>query len=255
MKALTAFSIIVLLMILIPSFADSSEEHSNIFLEANQAYNKEDYSSAISLYEKLLGQNLRNGLIYYNLGNCYYRTGEIGKAILSYRRSELYNPRDEDLKANLNYARKNTRDKINTGNPKILESIFFWYYNLNCKELFILFLILNGLFWSLAAFRLFKPSALLRTIVLVLLFTAILTGISAASKVYALKSLRSGVLISKEISVRSGNGINNPAIFKLHEGAEFKILDNSDGWLKIKLPHNSSEMKGWVEKKFVGIVD
>ena len=255
MKALTAFSIIVLLMILIPSFADSSEDNSNIFLEANQAYNKGDYNRAISLYEKLLGENLKNSLIYYNLGNCYYRTGEIGKAILSYRRSELYNPRNEDLKANLDYTRQSIRDKINTGSHGIPESIFFWYYNLNFKELFILFLIFNGLFWSLATFRLFKPSAILRTIVSILLFITILAGASAVSKIYALKTLNYGVVISKEISVRSGNGINNPALFKLHEGAEIEILDNSDGWLKIKLPHSSSEMKGWVEKKFVGIVD
>ena len=252
MKMLAILFIISL--ILVPFLADSSDEHSDIFLEANHAYNKGEYEKAISLYNRLLESGIKNGLIYYNIGNCYYRSGEIGKAILNYRKSEIYNPRDEDLRANLNYARQNIKDKVEEGRLKIYERVFFWYYSLNCKELFILFSIFNGIFWISAIFNLFKPLAFLKISVFVFLFIMLLTGFSVAAKFYALRNFEDGVVISKEVSVRSGNGINNAVLFKLHEGTEIEILDGNHDWIKIRLPHSPREMKGWMEKKFVGII-
>ena len=242
-------------LILFPSVAISSEEYSNIFFEANQAYNKGEYEKAISLYEKLPELGIRNGLIYYNIGNCYYRNGEIGKAILNYRKSELYNPRDEDLIANLTYARQNVKDKVEVSSSKILKRIFFWYYDLNWRELFILFLIFNGIFWTSAILNLFKPLVLLRTLLFVFLFIMLLTGISTAARFYTLKNLKDGVIIFREVSVRSGNSINNIVLFNLHEGTEIEILDEKNDWLKIKLPHIQQEMKGWVERKYVGMIN
>jgi len=241
--------------ILILSLANSSDGYSNIFMEANQAYNKGEYQKAISLYNRLLESGIRNGLIYYNIGNCYYRNGEIGKAILNYKKSELYNPRDEDLRANLNYARQNIKDKVERSSSKIIERIFFWYYSLNCKELFILFLIFNGIFWISAISNLFNPKLPLRVSVFVFFFIMLLTGVSAGTKFYALRNLKDGVVISKEVSVRSGNGINNTILFKLHEGTEFEILDENHDWLKIRLPNGRNEIKGWVQREFVGIVE
>ncbi|OGL39707.1 MAG: hypothetical protein A3C43_05280 [Candidatus Schekmanbacteria bacterium RIFCSPHIGHO2_02_FULL_38_11] len=252
MKVFVLFFLFSIMLISLPVF--SSDEPSNIFLEANQAYNKGDYDGAISLYEKLLNSGIRNGLLYYNLGNCYFRKGETGRAIFNYKNGKLYSPRDEDLTANLNYARQNIKDRTEIKDPEIRRRIFFWYYSLNLKELFMIFLVFNGIFWISAILKIFKPLPLLRAVFFVSLFIMLSSGISAATKFYVMENLKDGVVLAEEVSVRSGNSSNDTILFKLHEGTEIEILDESDGWLKIKLPHGSKDMRGWVEKGFVGIV-
>ena len=50
--------------------------------------------------------------VYYNLGNAYYRTDNITKAVLNYERAHLLSPGDEDISFNLQFARSKTIDKI-----------------------------------------------------------------------------------------------------------------------------------------------
>lgn len=51
--------------------------------EADSAYVQERYEQAISLYNKLL-ETGTSASVYYNLGNAYYRTGDMAHAILAY---------------------------------------------------------------------------------------------------------------------------------------------------------------------------
>ena len=56
--------------------------------EGDSAYIKEDYAAAIQIYEALL-KNGEAADVYYNLGNSYYKIGEIAKAVLNYERALL----------------------------------------------------------------------------------------------------------------------------------------------------------------------
>ena len=56
--------------------------------EGDSAYIKEDYAAAIQVYETLL-KNGEAADVYYNLGNSYYKIGEIAKAVLNYERALL----------------------------------------------------------------------------------------------------------------------------------------------------------------------
>ena len=49
--------------------------------EGDSAYIKEDYTAAIQIYEALL-KNGEAAEVYYNLGNSYYKIGEIQKNVL-----------------------------------------------------------------------------------------------------------------------------------------------------------------------------
>ena len=59
--------------------------------EGDSAYIKEDYAAAIQIYEALL-KNGEAADVYYNLGNSYYKIGEIAKAVLNYERALLLQP-------------------------------------------------------------------------------------------------------------------------------------------------------------------
>ena len=79
--------------------------------EGDSAYIKEDYAAAIQIYEALL-KNGEAADVYYNLGNSYYKIGEIAKAVLNYERALLLQPRNGDIRANLEVARAKTIDKV-----------------------------------------------------------------------------------------------------------------------------------------------
>jgi tetratricopeptide (TPR) repeat protein len=70
-----------------------------------------EYQQAITDYEALLKQG-GSAELYYNLGNAYYRTENITKAVLNYERALLLSPGDRDIRFNLQIARSKTIDKI-----------------------------------------------------------------------------------------------------------------------------------------------
>ena len=221
-----------------------------LFMEANKYHKEEKYEKAAMLYENLIRSGMTNGEIYYNLGNSYFKMGMLGKAILNYRLAELYLPRDEDIKANIGYARQLTKDRIEEKQfLPFLKEFCFWYSKLNIKELLIVFLLFNGLFWALATIRIFWKREYQNLILLINLALVLVLGCSLALKRYNCTHKIGGVVLAKEITVRAGNGINNTALFQLHDGAEFKIIEQDGDWFKVEL---GDSKRGWVQSKYVG---
>lgn len=83
---------------------------------ADSAYNKEAYTQAISLYNKALAENGRNADLYYNLGNAYYRQGNVAQAILAYERALRINPAFAEARANLSFVNSRLEDKPEDNN-------------------------------------------------------------------------------------------------------------------------------------------
>ena len=89
----------------------------------------------------------------------------------------------------------------------------------------------------------------LNFIFLITLAVVVVLGFSLALKLYYYSYGIDGVVVAKDITVRSGNGITNTALFQLHDGAECKIIKQEGDWLKIKLPDGK---KGWIEGRWAG---
>jgi tetratricopeptide (TPR) repeat protein len=253
-----AFALILLIAILTVAHTltlSAQDKHadtfdpSHIFLTANQAYKDGRYEQAATLYEKLLALGIINGNIFYNLGSTYLKGGKIGKALVNYRKAELFMPRNEDLQANIQYTLQQTIDKIEGRDLySYLKSFCFWYSRLTIKELVMVFLVVNFGLWGIALFQLFRKLDNLWLALYVFIAAAILFGVSAAIKGYSLYYNPGGVVTAREITVRSGGSNNDTALFGLHEGAEFDWLEESDGWVKI---HLRDGKKGWVQKETV----
>ncbi|MDO4320399.1 MAG: tetratricopeptide repeat protein [Bacteroidales bacterium] len=77
---------------------------------ADSAYNKEDYPSAIALYNQAIDEGYVSAGIYYNLGNAYYRDGRPGRAVIAYERSLRIDPGNADTRANLDFVRSRLED-------------------------------------------------------------------------------------------------------------------------------------------------
>ena len=231
--------------------AQDLKDLPSLLFRANQAYLEDRYEEARGMYETIVEEEHLNGHVFFNLGNTYIRLGELGRAILSYRKASELLPRDGDLKANLEYARSLTKDRIEEASPSLWNTLAFWHFGMNFRELLIAFLLLNLLFWSSALFTLYRNSEWAKWTLWLSLLLTLALGASAGIK--ARESFRNtgGVLLEDEAPVRAGFSRNDTTLFVLHEGAEFRILDEEQGWWKITLTDGK---KGWVAAPSAGRV-
>ena len=90
------------------AIGSDSGDRQRVFIKAlelfDEAKEPEDYRESARLFESILKDGFQSGVVYYNLGNAYYRAGEYGRAILNYRKAKLFRPRDPYLAANLQQA-------------------------------------------------------------------------------------------------------------------------------------------------------
>ena len=78
---------------------------TRLFLDGINDYNTGKYKDAVKKLSHIAEKGVVNGKLYYNLGNAYLKSGDVGRAILWYERALKLMPHDPDLRFNINYAR------------------------------------------------------------------------------------------------------------------------------------------------------
>ncbi|MEE2776835.1 MAG: hypothetical protein VYE73_08740, partial [Acidobacteriota bacterium] len=161
-------------------------------------------------------------------------------------------PRNQDVVANLAYARRSAKDAISPPEPSaIVRTAFFWHYAFAPDELAAALVALNLVFWSLAAWRLFRRrSEVLLWSCLAVLAAVIAVGGSIGAR--ALAPQRVGVVVPLELEARSSYSANSVARFKLHAGSEVRLEELVDGWARVSLPEGEG---GWVEADSIEVVE
>lgn len=80
-----------------PNAAGAQPEDASA--QAAAAYEAGRFGEAIQIYESIVAQGISSVALYYNLGNAYSQVGELGRALLNYRRAQRLAPRDSDVDA------------------------------------------------------------------------------------------------------------------------------------------------------------
>lgn len=93
-------SILFIFCCLLP-LASQAAVNNDRFQKANAAYSRNDFSTAISIYEMLVSEHGYSQQLLYNLGNSYAQSGQVGKAILNYERALHLAPHNSDVLGNL----------------------------------------------------------------------------------------------------------------------------------------------------------
>ena len=236
---------IVLLLLLFPLGASAVTK-----AEADSAYVRGEYQLAITDYEALLKQG-GSAELYYNLGNAYYRTENITKAVLNYERALLLSPGDPDIRFNLQIARSKTIDKI------VPESEMFfitWYHalvNLMSVDAWArMALISLALVIMLLLVYLFASRIWLRKVGffggILLLIVFVLSNLFAWQQKQNLLFRKGAIVTASSVTVKSTPAKNGTDLFILHEGTKVNITDGSmRGWLEIRIADGK---EGWIER-------
>ena len=210
---------------------------------ANQLYNQNQFSEAAEIYERVISDGMKNGHLHYNLGNAYFRMGNLPKAILHYTKAQNLLPRNEDVEANLEYALRQTQGQLDVQIQN--STVFFWTRDLNLSEHWMVLFWINLAFWtSMFVWLRYQTSAIQLTRKILLAFL-ILALISTGFRWHQEKHHATGVVLPQQIDVHSGWNAATVVLFQLHQGAVVSISQEKENWYEIELP---DAKKGWVLK-------
>jgi len=246
----------------------TKEQIYSLFNQANEAFRQANsikadaesanklYENSILNYEKIISEGkISNPKLYYNLGNTYFLKGDLGRAILNYRRADKLDSGDRNIQKNLDFARSKTIDRFQVkSQEKVLQTLFFWHYDFPLKTKFVLACLSFATLCSALAVMIWfgrtapvTATAVTGGILLVCFITSVvLEANDRASRIC-------GVITAQEVIARQGDGESYSASFKdpLHAGTEFDLLEHRYGWLHIKLPDNS---EGWIPKTTADLI-
>lgn len=223
---------------------------------ADSAYVREDYQRAIRVYEQLLKEG-GSADVYYNLGNAYYRTDNITRAVLNYERALLLSPGDDDVRFNLQMAQSKTIDRIT---PESEMFFVTWYHSL------VNMMSVDGWAWlSLAALAiavalvlvyLFVNQIWMRKIgffgAFVLLIVFVLGNVFAFQQRSKLVNRTGAIIMAPVAPVKSTPAKNGTDLFILHEGTRVTITDSSmKEWREVRVADGK---QGWIETKKLELI-
>ena len=224
--------------------------------EADSAYTRGQYQEAIKSYEALLKQGASADL-YYNLGNAYYRTENITRAVLNYERALLLSPSDRDIYFNLQLARSKTIDKIT---PE--QEMFFvtWYRSLvnlaSVDGWARTALLALALAIVLVLIYLFSERIWLRKVgffgAMALIVLFVISNVFAHQQKELLMNRSGAIVISSAVTVKSTPAKQGTDLFILHEGTKVTITDSSmKDWKEIRLADGK---EGWIESDKIELI-
>lgn len=215
---------------------------TSAFDAANKLYEQAKYSEAARAYEKLTETSQASAAVYFNLGNAFFKSGQIGRALAAYHQAEQIAPRDPDLRANLQFARNQVQgpafvpnrwqrglDKLTLNEWTVLAAATVW----------VLLLLLTTVQW--------RPT-LKRSLRGFLATVAVAAGFSCVCLATAFIQQRFGrtaIVIAQDAMVRHGPLEESQNAFTVHDGAELRVLDQKDEWLQVS---TDPSRIGWLRR-------
>lgn len=233
-------------------FADSNQ---SLIEKANSEYINGNYEQAIETYNLVLETDYESALLYYNIGNAYYKNNQLAYSILFFEKAKLLAPNDEDINFNLELANSHTTDKIEAIPELFIKN---WYntissiYTSDFWAIVSMITFFVGLLF-LSLFLFSRKSSLKRTAFyfsMLLLLSSALSFSFSRNETNKQTAHNCGIIFNS-ITVKSSPDNNGTDLFLLHEGTKVEILEPNNEWVKIKLKDGS---EGWVTTENMKII-
>lgn len=224
------------------------------FYRGNIAYEKGDYAGAVREYTAFLDAGYESGNLFYNLGNAYFKAGNIGRSILYYEKALALMPRDADTLANLAFVRTSIEDKPEEERPNVFARFFsFFISGMSLDALTVLCAIFWWAVFACAVIYLFFKdkwpggSRYTAAAGITFLFLSIILVLRLA----LFDMVQNGIILDKEVEVKYGPTESDATAFTLHEGTKVRIENVTNDWAQVSF---STGKAGWVRKNALGVI-
>ncbi|HVZ73305.1 MAG TPA: SH3 domain-containing protein [Polyangia bacterium] len=219
----------------------------------NDAYLRGDYDTAVAAYEELDRDDIVSPDLFFNLGDAYFKKNALGPAIWSFERAAALDPDDEDVRFNLDQARKlaarQARDKIEGEDHDAL-----WIRAVTAlspsTETWVFLALYLAFFATLFVRRRADEDArpALAAGAAILAGVTLLAGAALAGRA-VLERVPFGVVLPDAVAVKEGADVNYKTGFQIHAGLKVRLLERDQDWLRIRLANG---LEGWVRAKEIG---
>lgn len=246
-------SIVWIFPLLIPGFI-GAQDAATYFARGNEAYQAGQWDWAAAYYQQALDQEKISAALLYNLGNVYFKSGDLGKSILFYERAKTLAPHDEDIAHNLAVAQARTIDRFEIMPAPLLRRIYQGLFRLLLPDQWALLgLILLSL--SFGGLLIYFYSAYLR-LGFALVLAGLLLGVSALGLGYQHRSHRAhnrvAIVMAASSYVKTGPSESAEDAFILHEGTKATVTESYAAWQKVRLPDGKL---GWIPAEDIALID
>lgn len=223
--------------------------HEETFVRAAELYAAGDFSRAAQLFQQLVSEGIADPVVFYNLGNSYYRSERLGLAIANYERALRLQPSLEYARENLAQCVGKTKQRLRRPAPPPWErTLFFWHSGLGQDLPWKVAVSAWGAFWAILALRYWRPMRYLGLLSGVLAVLAVGFGASAWAKAHP-ASL--AVVGAERIPVRYGTNEDDTVRFELYEGDRVVIERREGDWARIRV---ATGERGWANLDYLILV-
>jgi tetratricopeptide (TPR) repeat protein len=218
-------------------------------------YSKQQYKQSASTYEKVLQAGNTSYALYYNLGNAYYKSEQLGKAIYYYELAKKLNPNDDDVKNNLKIANSKIIDKIESKEnffAGVIKSELYALFSTNGWASVTIVLLALGLgafllFFTSDNLLLKRGGFLLGALSIILFFVSFSIGYAAQRD---LNKKTQAIVTSQVVQVLNAPTAGGKAKFSLHEGTKLNVLSTNNDWTSVQLANGN---EGWIRTQDLGL--
>jgi len=239
---------VIFFILILVSLSGAAQDRGDIDARARKAYNAGMYQQSIEAYESILASGQESFVLYYNLGNAYFRANDIPSAILFYEKALKLEPNHPDIRHNIMIANTKITDKV-----ELVPELFYkrWWRSFldsfdldTVATLLIIFLgvtlLFTGLYLSARTLNIRKFSFWAGAAAAVLLILAI---VAAQQKERLMKNHQEAVVFTPTVTVKSSPDFGSKDLFVIHEGLKVTLLDKIGEWQEIKIANGSI---GWL---------
>ncbi len=212
-----------------------------------RAYAAGDYQLALHLFDSVRTDHTSPALLL-NIGNCYFKLGDVPHAILSYERGLRLAPGDDDIQANLDLAREQVKDRVNElpafalgsswGRVRGGSDVDQWAR----RSLWI-----GAAFFVLLAAGLTLRQRWLKRTLLAMSGTALVALVIAiafaAARHAEVTDDSEAIILAPKVDVMSEPRAGTTVLFVLHKGTKVTVLEEQNAWYEVKLSNGSV---GWM---------
>ncbi len=221
--------------------------------DANKAYFSGQYEVAIKIYEPLVNKGYASPVLFYNLGNSYFKLGNMPMAILFYEKARKLAPNDSEIAHNIRLANTRIVDKF-----EAVPTLFYvrWYQNvknlLSPDRMAQASLTFIALFWVLLGIYFFARRRLMRILSFYAAILFILLGsfsmVLAYQAHHELLTPTEAIVMEPSIGVKSSPDIKSTDQFVIHEGTKVRVMDRIGEWKEIGIDNGNT---GWIQSNAI----
>lgn len=243
----TLIYVLLSILVMVPLLSYAADGDEEQFQNGNQLYEEGKYPEALAVYLEL-EKTMPHWMLFYNMGNCYYKLGNYVSAKIYYLRAQRLKPFDPAIEKNIGIVDMHFADKIEEEGPDFLSKVALRIesaLHLNIVSIALLasvalfnFYLFMLIFKGRSRFRLYAVSFSIIIVMLICVYHIYRTDKQSRRDV--------AVIVDPGSRLRSGPGENNTVLFKVNPGLKVRVVEKSRGWVQVSA---SSQVAGWIEEE------